>query len=242
VLERMAGLNESLPMVYGAMGHAYLEALGRGVDPDDAYNVVVAARREATDVPAWKRERDIEEFEAMLDRTRTWLETSRGAFEQVAVETSVDVQVSDNARIRGRVDRLERDTAGALYVVDLKTGKNPPTRKEADANAQLQSYQLALSKGMLADDGRVVTAQSEPDLAVGGAMLVYPAKPSKSVTTLEQAAKTPEELDEFADAIDGLPDEMTGPTLLATTGKHCDRCSVRALCPVQPEGEMIHNA
>mgnify|MGYP007121577580 CR=1 FL=1 len=48
--------------------------------------------------------------------------------------------------------------------------------------------------------------------------------------------------EEFAEAIDGLPDEMTGPTLLATTGPHCDRCSVRALCPVQPEGEMIHNA
>ena len=242
VLERMAGLNESLPMVYGAMGHAYLEALGRGVDPDDAYNAVVAARKEATDVPAWKRQRDIEEFEAMLNRTRTWLEASRGAFEQVAVETSVDVQVSDNARIRGRVDRLERDSSGALYVVDLKTGKNAIAQKDADNNAQLLAYQLALSKGALAADGRVTTAHGDSDLDVGGAMLVYPAKETSSISTREQAAKTPEELQEFAEAIDGLPDEMTGPTLLATTGPHCDRCSVRALCPVQPEGEMIHNA
>ena len=242
VLERMAGLNESLPMVYGAMGHAYLEALGRGVNPDDAYNAVVAARKEATDVPAWKRERDIEEFEEMLNRTRTWLEASRGAFEQVAVETSVDVQVSDNVRIRGRVDRLERDSSGALYVVDLKTGKNAIAQKDADNNAQLLAYQLALSKGALAADGRVTTADGDSDLDVGGAMLVYPAKETSSISTREQAAKTPEELQEFAEAIDGLPDEMTGPTLLATTGPHCDRCSVRALCPVQPEGEMIHNA
>lgn len=240
VLQRMSGLDESMDMVYGTMGHAYLEALGRGVDPDDAFNAVIAARKEVSDTPAWKTQRDIEEFERMLERTRTWLETSRGAFEQVAVETTVDVQVSDNVRIRGRVDRLERDESGALYVVDLKTGAHAPTKKEVAEHAQLLTYQLALANGRL-DGERVVTARGESDLAVGGALLVFPKNDTKSIKVLEQAAKTPEELHEFAEAIDALPAEMTGPTLLATTGKHCDRCSVRALCPVQPEGEMIHN-
>lgn len=240
VLQRMVGLDESMDMVYGVMGHAYLEALGRGVDPDDAYNAVIAARKEVSDAPAWKAQRDIEEFERLLERTRTWLETSRGAFEQVAVETSVDVQVSDNVRVRGRVDRLERDGDGALYVVDLKTGATAPTKKEIGEHAQLLTYQLALAHGTF-DGERVVTARGESDITVGGAMLVFPKKDTKAITVLEQAAKTPEELAEFAEAIDTLPAEMTGPTLLATTGKHCDRCSVRALCPVQPEGEMIHN-
>ena len=242
VLERMSGLDESLDMIYGAMAHAYFEALGNGMDDTEALDATVAARRAADNAPEWKVERDLADFRAMLERTHGWLQASRGAYEQLAVETDVNVQVSDNVRIRGRLDRLERDSSGAVHIVDLKTSAYPPTVDATADNPQLATYQLALAHAEFAD-GKVVTARDgATTLSVGGAVLVYPNANKTSLTTREQAAKTSEELDALAAALDGLPEETAGPTLLAVVGPQCDRCAVRALCPVQPEGATIHNA
>lgn len=241
VLERMSGLNETLDMVYGSMAHAYFEALGSGADAEEALEATVAARRAADSSPEWKVERDIADFRAMLERTHGWLQASRGAFEQVAVEADVDVQISQNVRIRGRLDRLERDGSGAVHIVDLKTGASPPSAAATADNAQLATYQLALTRGEFVE-GKVLTARAEADpLEVGGAVLVFPNAGKTSLTTREQAAKTQEELAALAADLDGLPDELAGPTLLAVTGPQCERCAVRALCPVQPEGATIHH-
>lgn len=241
VLERMSGLDESLDMIYGAMAHAYFEALGNGMDDTEALDATVAARRAADNAPEWKVERDIADFRAMLERAHGWLQASRGAFEQVAVEADVNVQVSDNVRIRGRLDRLERDSSGAVHIVDLKTGAYPPTVDATADNPQLATYQLALAHGEF-DGGKVVTARDGANaFSVGGAVLVYPNANKTTLSTREQAKKTADELDALAAALDGLPEETAGPTLLAVVGPQCDRCAVRALCPVQPEGATIHH-
>lgn len=239
VLERMVGLDETLDMIYGSMAHAYFEALGRGVDHETALRHVVDARRASTQAPQWKADRDVQDFEAMLERARQWVEATRGTFNVAAVEAEVDVRVGEHTRIRGRLDRLEESENGEVSIVDLKTGATPPTLDATADNPQLTAYQLALSKGVLVD-GRVVTApDDEAPLEVAGAVLVYPNASKSRLATREQAAKTPEELDKFAQRIQVLPEYMAGPSLLATAGPHCDRCAVRALCPVQPEGEVI---
>lgn len=238
VLEKMVQIDETTSMIFGSMAHAYLEALGRGLDPEVARTAVMEARRAAQHGPAWKAERDIADFEVMLGRIDTWLAT-RAAFEQVAVEARVDVAVDETLRIAGRLDRLERDPAGEAFIVDLKTGTNVPTKAETEANPQLATYQLALSRGSLAD-GAVTTAAAPDDaLVVGGAMLVYPQGTTVKVTTREQNPKSAEELAEFADQLRPLPQQMAGPELIAQTGKHCDYCRVRALCPAQPEGQVV---
>ena len=52
-------------------------------------------------------------------------------------------------RVRGRLDRLERDEAGRLVVVDIKTGKTPVSKDDAQRHAQLAMYQLAIAEGVL---------------------------------------------------------------------------------------------
>ena len=74
---------------------------------------------------------------------------------------------------------------------------------------------------------------------MGGATLVYPNAQKKTLATREQAAKDDTELAAFAESIRPLPGEMEGPQLTARTGPHCDRCRVRHLCPVQPEGREL---
>ncbi|SDS37109.1 ATP-dependent DNA helicase [Corynebacterium timonense] len=242
VLERMVGLDSSLNMVWGSIAHAYFEAVGNGVDEVVARRAAVEARRQADDAPAWKAQRDVEEFEAMLGRANEWLRSTRGTFEQVAVEADVNVEVAPQLRIVGRVDRVEREPSGAYYVVDLKTGSSIPSAETTRENAQLHAYQLALSRGVVREGAVVTATEGDTPLEVGGAVLLYPKKASKKPTTREQARKTPEELDEFVAEISPLPAEMTGPELTARAGEHCTRCAVRALCPVQPEGQVITHA
>ncbi|MCT1444910.1 ATP-dependent helicase [Corynebacterium sanguinis] len=239
VLQRMVGLDSSLHMVWGSMAHAYFEALGRGVDEAYAREAVLDARRSVDDAPGWKLEREIAEFDALLQRTHLWLQTSRAAFEQVAVEADIDVTIAPGLRIVGRADRIERDGSGALHIVDLKTGSALPSQAEAEANPQLEAYQLALSRGVV--DGETVrsAAPGEAPSDVGGAVLVYPKADRKAVATREQASKSEERLTEFAEVVAPLPQLVAGPELLASAGAHCDRCAVRALCPVQPEGQVV---
>ncbi|WP_342319188.1 ATP-dependent DNA helicase [Corynebacterium mayonis] len=238
VLERMVGLDSSPNIVWGKIAHAYLEAIALGVDPDEALRLAMQARQLADDSPPWKTSADLAEYEAMLHKTRRWLDTSRSAFEQVAVEAEVDVQISPDVRIVGRVDRLERDGSGALHVVDLKTGKSAPSKEKVEENPQLEAYQLALSRGVVKGK-RVETAGAEEQPApVGGGVLLYPNSASNSAKVLQQSPKDPERLRDFEARINPLPAAMTGPQLTARTGSHCERCGVRALCPVQKEGQV----
>ena len=57
-------------------------------------------------------------------------------------------------RVRGRLDRLERDGAGRLVVVDIKTGKTPVSKDDAQRHAQLAMYQLAIAEGLLPQGDR----------------------------------------------------------------------------------------
>src|SRR5207248_6147832 len=76
-------------------------------------------------------------------------------------------------RLRGRVDRLERDRQGRIVVVDLKTGKTKPPAADIPHHPQLGAYQLAVELGGFAD-----VAGSETS---GGAMLVQLATTGDTV-------------------------------------------------------------
>ena len=72
---------------------------------------------------SWLAEHQRERARTMLAKLVEWLRSTRSELELVAVEQGFDVVVGD-ARLRGRVDRLERDAAGRPVVIDLKTGKS----------------------------------------------------------------------------------------------------------------------
>ncbi|WP_018296162.1 ATP-dependent DNA helicase [Corynebacterium lubricantis] len=236
VLGRALQTPNTVAMVRGSMAHAYFESLAKGVDEELARRDTVDAYKEIRNVPAWKEESDTEKFDQLLQRSNQWIIQSRKAYELVGTEINVDVTLSEDVRIRGRMDRLEREGSGDAVIVDLKTGKSAPSKDDTAANAQLFAYQLALSRGVLRDDGVDTAGPGEEPISVGGATLVYPATDSVGITTREQAKKSPEELEEFLTAITPLPAELTGPTLTAKTGPHCTYCPVRHVCPVQPEG------
>lgn len=251
VLERDIAPTSSDAMTRGTLAHYYFEAIGRGADREQARADTLAAYSRLFDVPAWKRDNDLAEFAQLIDRSADWVDNTRSVFDLIGVEVPVDVEVTPGVRIGGRIDRLERETprdtesgpddAAPVHIVDLKTGKSVPSKADAAEHPQLLSYQLALSHGALRGDAvRDAQGGAKPvkPLNVGGGTLLYPAAGKKGGSAVTQARQDEDQLAEFLAAIAGLPEEMTGPRLRAMTGKHCQFCQVRSVCPVQPEGEV----
>lgn len=101
----------------------------------------------------WLVRRNYDLARSMLSRLARYDAQARNDGWQVVgreLPTSVDV---GRATVRGRVDRLERDSEGRLRVVDLKTGAGKPTRAEVPRLPQLGAYQVAVNRGAFASHG-----------------------------------------------------------------------------------------
>ncbi|MCT1615828.1 ATP-dependent DNA helicase [Kocuria marina] len=100
----------------------------------------------------WTGEQERERAEKMLRKFAQYSREMRSEHgrELVSVEGSFEVLVRSEARdalLTGRVDRLEVDAHGRHVVVDLKTGKHQPTKKDIPEHPQLGAYQVALQAG-----------------------------------------------------------------------------------------------
>lgn len=234
----------NINLVRGNLAHAFLEALGRGVEPGTAKKLVIEAFASMLDGPLWRRDAELADFERLIDRTHSWsLSTT---LEPVGVEVRVSVDVSPDVTIRGYIDRLMKE--GDEYaVIDLKTGSQAATKEAARDNTQLLTYQLALAHGELvmedsADEEQVKAIRTGEGVPRATSRLVYPRTSAASVTEREQTAKPPEELDEFAAQLPALVAELRGPGLTARENDGCDRCPIRSICPVMNEGGLVTNA
>jgi len=174
---------------------------------------------------AQQRDRAVE----MVRKLSEWLRTNPRAF--VAAEAAFDLTLG-RARLKGQIDRLERDEQGRLVVVDLKTGKGQPTTDEMPANAQLGAYQLAVEQGAFTD--------LDPAEISGGAELVQLGRKTKSATRQQQTALSESDNPRWAlELVERSADGMAGQIFAAIDGDMCRPCPVRTSCPVRDEGRQV---
>lgn len=228
---------------FGNVVHVLADEVASGRTPADL--AVLMERLDSVwdglvfDAP-WKSHQEKEQARAALERFLSWHVMDRTGRTPVASEHDFDVTLEAGefeVRIRGSMDRVERDTEGRAYVVDFKTGKQSPTKDEVARHPQLAVYQLAVREGAVDDvfDG----TRPEP----GGAELVQlrqaaPKKEGGDAAPKVQAQAPPDSewvSDLLATAAGRVLDERFTPT----TGQHCTHCTFRASCSAQPEGRHV---
>ena len=122
----------------------------------------------------------------------------------------------DQARLSGKIDRVEMYGGNTAVIVDLKTGKNEPATDSAVAeHPQLAAYQLAFASGAI--DG-------VPDgLINGGAKLVVlsPTAKTRDYVDPKQAPMTDEQLELFRQRVIDDAKGMAGSVFVARISSHC---------------------
>ncbi|MFJ1596731.1 ATP-dependent helicase [Streptomyces sp. NPDC088261] len=228
---------------FGNVVHVLADEVASGRTPADL--AVLMERLDsvwdglAFDAP-WKSAQEKEHARVALERFLRWHVTDRGGRTATATEHDFDVTLEAGpyeVRIRGSMDRVERDAEGRAYVVDFKTGKAAPTKDEVAHHPQLAVYQLAVREGALDEvfDGR----RPEP----GGAELVQLRQPAPKKEGGEDFPKVQAQEplagewvgDLLASAAGRVLDERFTPA----TGQHCAHCAFRASCSARPEGRQI---
>ena len=176
----------------------------------------------------WYADNELERHRSMLSAFTQWRAQTRHELTEVGTEVDVDgvLEFEDGqpaVRVRGRVDRLERDGAGRLVVVDIKTGKSPVSKDDAQRHAQLAMYQLAIAEGMLPQGD-----------SPGGGRLVYLGRVGAAgATEREQDALTPDVGGAWRDQVRDAAAATQGPQFVARINDGCAHCPVRQSCPAQ---------
>ncbi len=183
----------------------------------------------------WHSANELARHRAMIEAFVEWRARTRGELTEVGVEVEIDGTLGASeegggeVRLRGRVDRLERDAAGRPVIVDIKTGKTPVSKDDAQQHAQLAMYQLAVAEGMVTGE----PTDSEP----GGARLVYLGKAGASgATEREQDPLTPAARDEWRRLVRRAAGATAGPRFIARRNDGCSHCPVRPSCPAHADG------
>ncbi|MFF7455916.1 ATP-dependent helicase [Kitasatospora sp. NPDC008115] len=227
---------------FGNVVHALADEVGSGRTPADL--AVLMERLDtvwdalAFDAP-WRSQQEKTEARAALERFLTWHVMARGR-DVVATEHDFDVTLDAGGvqvRIRGSMDRVEKDEAGRAYVVDFKTGKQTPTDKSLPEHKQLAVYQLAVRAGAL--NGLPGFDAAAPES--GGAELVQLRKPDKSAADAPKVQR--QDPPEGEPWIENLLADAAGRVLaerfVPQTGGGCDRCAFRRSCSAQRDGTQL---
>ena len=186
----------------------------------------------------WSGEREREAVRDALARFVAW-QSRPGARTHVASEGRITatVELPDGQQVRliGYVDRLELDDHGDVVVVDLKTGKYPPT--DASLPGTTPSSASTSSPSTTARPTRPWAARCGP---------AAPSSCSSGHGTdlpkvQPQAPQTPD-----ADGVTLIEHQLMAAAravrdedFLARAGDHCDRCAFHAVCPAQSSGSVL---
>jgi RecB family exonuclease len=238
MIERHGGQDPSpLPALTGSLVHTLAEATAAGLSKEEVDAQLEKAWQQVDTGAPWFSRRELVRVRAMVDSFRNWLQDSRGRLTELGVETGMTVPLPKIEggpwlQLKGRVDRIEQDSAGATQIMDIKTGKTLPSKEKAAEHTQLALYQLAVRLGAFEEAG----ASDE----AGGAALLYVSKPTAAglPTVREQPALTEDGAAELLESAAQAGNDAVGPKYLAVVNHDCSSCAARISCPIQETGRQ----
>ncbi|MQP34077.1 AAA family ATPase [Rhodococcus erythropolis] len=241
VFERHGGSDgDNTHAIAGTLVHTLVQALAGRIPPDQVEKALENAWESIDLGSQWYSRRELNRTREMLATFTAWMNATRGELTEVGVEVAVEGVLEPReegapaVKLRGRIDRLERDTEGRPVVVDVKTARNPVSNEAAQSHAQLAAYQVAAAEGAIA---------GEPATQPGGARLVFVAKSNKKDGAAQrvQPPLTAEAVEMWRDVIHNAAAATQGPQYLARVNDGCRHCPVRSSCPAHDEGRQVSN-
>lgn len=183
IVSRLGGGSTDYRASIGTLLHRALETSAPGVTAEQLFEQLVSQWGSLHFEAEWQSARALADTAAMTEALASYLARFERSDERLlAGEASFEIPL-EFARLRGAADRIEAgpreggdieggDIEGGdieVTVVDLKTGRRPPTAKELEQHAQLQAYQLGIIRGAFRDaNGNPIPAAQS-----AGARLVY---------------------------------------------------------------------
>ena len=223
LLERHGGADR--PELSSAIGSLMHGLVAAGLTAQQALQELDKAWELLPFESSWFAENELRRHRSMLEDFADWRAETRGDLTEVGVEMDVDGVLgrpepgSPEVRVTGRIDRLERDAEGRLVVIDVKTGKTPVSKDDAQRHAQLALYQLAIAAGLLPDGDKP-----------GGGRLVYIGR---GAAERDQDPLTPQSQEEWEATVHRAAAATVGPVFVARLNDSCRHCPVRSSCPAQ---------
>jgi superfamily I DNA/RNA helicase/RecB family exonuclease len=222
---------------FGSVIHAVADYVAKGEVPADLESMNVLVDRVWRDLrfdAQWQSAS--ERAEARLALSRFLVYHLRADRELVGSELhySSDIEVPtpsggvEEVRLRGYLDRIERDMQGRVVAIDLKNIKSPSSDATLGEHAQLGVYQLLLREN--GDE-------------VGGAALVQlrvPAGKGADDPKVQFQEPIPTEPPTWVEIELGQAAELLrNEGFVARPNKNCTFCSYRLVCPSQRSGEQV---
>lgn len=178
--------------------------------------------------------------EAWKKRARTLLENY---YEHLApadppllVEHTVETELA-GIRWKGRIDRIHRTPNGAA-LIDYKSSKNPPSKKEAAASLQLGFYRLAARQVISEILPQASGGFFQPELSAAfwHPLTFGDRNESRAVLNFD-----PGQDDEVRQSLEEAAAGVLAEDWEPRPGAHCGRCDVRIACPAWPQGKEAYS-
>ena len=183
----------------------------------------------------WFSARERAAAQTALQKLLAWHQGQSGTV--VGAEVDFDLPLTlraGRARVRGQIDRLERDAQGAGYVVDYKTGRSALTGEAGEDSPQLGLYQLAVMEGAVTAGDEA--APLELSGSAGAALVPLRAGKPKTQAPL---VRDDEGRTWVHDLLEPLVAAIAAEDFPARRNEGCDKCQVRHCCPARPEGAQV---
>lgn len=179
--------------------------------------------------PGWPSRRQKAHAQVMLGKLAAYFrKAASDGVTKVEVERDFTLKMG-RAVLSGSADRLEFMDDGSVRIIDLKTGKTPPTNKDTETNPQLGAYQVAAQAGAFGPEAT----------EVAGAQLLYIATSAKQAVTRNQAPLKDPDSNWAKDQIAQAVTVMSNDHFTAKINPMCQMCPVRRSCPLQAEGQQV---
>jgi superfamily I DNA/RNA helicase/RecB family exonuclease len=228
----------ALAAVTGSLVHSLVQAMAAGATDQQLDEALMQAWAGVDAGAPWYSRAEQQRVRQMVEMFRRWWRDTRGELTEVACEQDIDVALApadpldeEAVLLRGRVDRLERDSRGRPVIVDVKTSKTPMSKQAAEDHAQLAVYQLAAAHGAFAEHGLA----AEP----GGACIVQVSARSSAALSRIQQPLDHAGLTRWRGVVREAARRTAGPEFVAIEGQDCTRCPSKIACPLHDAGWQV---